>query len=149
MTSDELMQLKALAEAATPGDWVANKEYANRWRIDVAPATYEPLAAVYGGVSDGACTQCGSNAVFMAAANPKTILALIAKVESLAADAERLDFVIEKGAFITWALRDSTIKQCQLMNQDEDEDFHYLSGDDKYFNTVRAAIDAAMAKEKA
>lgn len=60
-------------------------------------------------------------------------------------DAGRLDFVIENSGFIVWSLRDSTIKQCQLWTQDEDENHIILSGDERYFNTVRAAIDAAIA----
>jgi hypothetical protein len=144
MSNDELQQLKALAEAATP-NWFEDK-----WGA-LMVSEHEPMY-MRGATIAGAGSrveQAKKNTSFIAAANPAVILALIAKVESLEADAARLDFVIDKGAFITWSLRDSTIKQCQLMNQDEDEDFHYLSGDDKYFNTVRDAIDAAKAKEKA
>jgi len=34
--------------AHTRGPWVANQEFANRWRIDEVPAAYYPVAAVYG-----------------------------------------------------------------------------------------------------
>jgi hypothetical protein len=60
-------------------------------------------------------------------------------------DTERLDFVLSRMAFIVWTWRDSSIRQCQLLIQDEDENFEALSGPDKYFNTERDAIDAAIA----
>jgi hypothetical protein len=60
-------------------------------------------------------------------------------------DTARLDFVIKADAFLAWKVFDSTIKRCQLMTQDEDENFHVLSGpDDRYFATEREAIDAAI-----
>lgn len=145
MNNEDLQQLKALAIEATPGKWI--RLFGERTVYDRMEDGCRGNPIVRADQAYG--PKDSANLDFIAACSPSTILALIARIESLAADAERLDFVIEKGAFITWSLRDSTIKQCQLMNQDEDEDFHHLSGDEKYFNTVRGAIDAAIAKEKA
>lgn len=60
-------------------------------------------------------------------------------------DELRLDFMLEKSAFIVWSNRDGSIRQCQLMSQDEDEVYTVLSGMDRYFNIDRQAIDAAIA----
>ena len=64
-----------------------------------------------------------------------------AEVRKQALDSERLDFVLEKQAFISQI--DATM--CQLMTQDEDEDFIALSGEGEAFRTPREAIDAARA----
>ena len=61
-------------------------------------------------------------------------------------DAERLDWLIERQAWIQWTVRDGSIRQCQVYDQDEDEEYHILSGDARYFDTPRAALDAAIAK---
>ncbi|WP_223275124.1 hypothetical protein [Delftia tsuruhatensis] len=66
-----------------------------------------------------------------------------------AADSARLDFVLQKDAFIVWTDRDDTIRQCQLMTQDEDEHYHVISGEHRFFNTPRQAIDAAIAAQAA
>ena len=60
-------------------------------------------------------------------------------------DTERLDWLIAQQAWIQWTMRDGSILQCQVYDQDEDENYHILSGDDRYFNTPREAIDAAMS----
>jgi len=60
-------------------------------------------------------------------------------------DTERLDWLIEQQAWIQWTVRDGSIRQCQVFDQDEDENYHILSGEDRYFNTPREAIDAARA----
>ena len=59
-------------------------------------------------------------------------------------DTERLDFVMREGAFIVWSVRDGTIRQCQLWAQNEDEEYVYLSGEHRFFDSERAAIDAAV-----
>lgn len=60
-------------------------------------------------------------------------------------DAERLDFMIEQQAWVQWTVRDGSIRQCQVYTQDEDENYHILSGEDRFFSTPREAIDAAIA----
>lgn len=87
----DIKKLKEAAEKATPGPWHATKEFANRQRIDAEPATYDPLAAVYGGVSDAACNQTDNNAAFIAAANPAAVLVLIASYERLVEALKQLD----------------------------------------------------------
>jgi hypothetical protein len=65
-------------------------------------------------------------------------------VDSL--DTERLDFVIENSAFLVWRERDGSIVQCQLYKGDDDENVWPICGDERYFNSPREAIDAAIAK---
>lgn len=65
-----------------------------------------------------------------------------------ARDTERLDYVLSNSAFTVWRVRDRSIKQVQLYTQDEDEEYHILSGAERYFNTERDAIDAAMSASK-
>jgi hypothetical protein len=60
-----------------------------------------------------------------------------------AKDAARLDFVLDNDAFICM-IADGMY---QLMNQDEDEEFHVISGSGEAFKTKRAAIDAAIAAQ--
>lgn len=76
MTNEDLQQLKALAEAATPGPWIIEEglpqdEAWCEWH-NVGPFS------LMGDKAD-------ADDKFIAAANPAAILALIAKVESLAA----------------------------------------------------------------
>ena len=59
-------------------------------------------------------------------------------------DAGRLDFMIRECAWIVWTKRDGSIRQCQLWTQDSDELIHIVSGESRFFNTARDAIDAAM-----
>ena len=63
-------------------------------------------------------------------------------------DVQRLDWMLEKSAFMVWTKRDGSILQCQAYTQDEDEEYHVLSGEHRYFNTPREAIDAARGQEK-
>lgn len=79
-------------------------------------------------------------------ADAKLIAELRAALEAAAADTERLDFLIDRQAWVQWVMRDGSIRQCQVYDQDEDENYHILSGDDRYFNTPRAAIDAAISQ---
>lgn len=75
-------------------------------------------------------------------------LLLDQNVEGKLTDTERLDFLIENQAWVQWTTRDGSITQCQVWDQDPDEEYHILSGDDRYFNTPREAIDAAIAFSK-
>lgn len=167
ITNEELARLKALAEAATPGPWDHDEEL-TPWRIDggeVVGGDGTGRSVVYTDydwhVKVGEESDTGSaiyestgepativehvrkvDAAFMAAANPATILALIAKVESLAADAERLDFMMRMG--FTSAGRYSGMVQVVWM--DDILDRHLTNGKD-----IRDALDKciSMAKEKA
>lgn len=62
-----------------------------------------------------------------------------------ARDAARLDFLIEREAFVTASKTriDPTLKY-QCWSRDEDEDYRYLSGEHEHFDTAREAIDAAI-----
>lgn len=61
-----------------------------------------------------------------------------------AKETARLDFMLKKEAFLVWTLRDGSINQCQLYTQTGDEEYIVLSGEDRYFNLPREAVDAAM-----
>lgn len=61
-------------------------------------------------------------------------------------DAERLDFVLSNSAFILRTKADSGVMTYQLETQDEDENYVMLSGEDRFFPTPRAAIDAAIER---
>ena len=78
-------------------------------------------------------------AQFYAAANPATIIALVAKVESLAADTQRLDLMIRHGSS-----NGQFIWIEQKSNFIDPRGRIAGIGDDQ-----RSALDAAMAKEKA
>jgi hypothetical protein len=84
-----------------------------------------------------------TTAVITDAAEAETNLRSLA--EALAVDAERLDWLIAQQAWIQWTVRDGSIRQCQVYDQDEDENYLILSGADRYFNTPREAIDAAIS----
>ena len=120
MSNEELQQLKALAEAATPGPWERDTirsegEYGTDDDGGYGFDTYEVtdntgLCIVDCLNNDNGCVEVGHdghawdevakhNTAYIAAANPAAILALIAKVESLEADAARLDFVEECANF--------------------------------------------------
>lgn len=83
--------------------------------------------------------------------------AMIARIRELEAELERasqpgggddtarLDFMIEQQCWIQWTNRDGSILQCQVYHQNEDEEYFVLSGEDRYFNTPREALDAARA----
>ncbi|HDR9048806.1 TPA: hypothetical protein QDA94_003039 [Burkholderia vietnamiensis] len=73
---------------------------------------------------------------------------LLAELEAAAADTARLEFLIDQQVWVQWTVRDGSIRQCQVYDQDEDENYHILSGDDRYFNTPRDAIDAALAQRQ-
>lgn len=67
------------------------------------------------------------------------------EIVALRKDVERLDYVILNTSWIEWREFDSTFTRCQLMTQDEDENYIVLSGpEDRFFATSREAIDAAM-----
>lgn len=110
ITNEELQQLKAAALAATPGPWDFDTAE-TPFRIaggEVVGGDELPYGDVYTTreyeTPDGPeCLIIASeigvdNGRYLRAANPATILALIAKVESLAADAERWKSALHKKA---------------------------------------------------
>lgn len=60
-------------------------------------------------------------------------------------DAERLDWMSSCEAWIGWT-RDNEL--CRAFRRDEDGDVYPVCGWDKFFDTARDAIDAAMEKGK-
>lgn len=79
--------LEVLAKAATPGPWC------DRGFGSIQPESGGSLVAVT--VTKGGCLpDYVENSAFVAAANPASILALIAEVRALRADAERYRWAI-------------------------------------------------------
>lgn len=70
-------------------------------------------------------------------------LALEAEVRGLREESARLDFMLANDAFTVRRNRDGSILQYQLMTQDEDENYHVLHDEHRFYNTEREAIDAA------
>lgn len=69
---------------------------------------------------------------------------VLAQPPSLMKDSQRLKFVMSKRAFLNTTVTDAGVTVYQLWNQDEDENFHTLSGDARFFPNYRDAIDAAI-----
>jgi hypothetical protein len=135
--NNDLQQLKALAAAAAPGPWTwddkvwdYDPEHQSPWLIDANEA---PIIM-------GRMKCCEADALFIASSSPDTILALIARIESLAADAERKDSVLEQARE---ALK-RFLSYGRVFR-------HHLNSTDPYDDAEQAieAIDAAIAKEKA
>lgn len=136
ITNEELARLKELAEAATPGPWEATRQ-----TDDECNFIGYFIEAGDKAISDDATAPDHADALHIAAANPAAILALIAKVESLAADAER------------WKKFERALRNGHIPGAAHGKRFKIIetcamSGDEKEFNDLIGAIDA-MAKEKA
>ena len=78
----------------------------------------------------------------------KTLNAALANAERAEPDTQRLDFMFLYDAFLSRTKTDADTIAYQLLAQDEDEDYVVLSGEDKFFPTGRAAVDAAREKAK-
>jgi len=63
-------------------------------------------------------------------------------------DTDRLDFMLANDAFTVRCNRDGSILQYQLMTQDEDENYHVLHDEHRFYNGEREAIDAAIGAAK-
>lgn len=74
--------------------------------------------------------------------------AALANAERVEPDTQRLDFMFLYDAFLSRTKTDADTIAYQLLAQDEDEDYVVLSGEDKFFPTGRAAVDAAREKAK-
>lgn len=83
MTNDELHTLKALAEAATPGPWEAGNDIGEGEVYGV-----DGYAVVGAAAQAWTRREVDANARFIAAANPQTVLALVAEVERLREEAQ-------------------------------------------------------------
>jgi len=106
MTPAELLELRALAEAATPGPWDCDS--VDIWNLTDAGQGFEPGRYVDSiDIVSGRCEECGtyqgvkrdSDAAFIAAAR-SAVPALLDRVEALEAEAVKLRAVYE--AAKTW-----------------------------------------------
>jgi hypothetical protein len=104
--NNDLQQLKALAMAATPGPWYVQYGDDERYQCMTAISATNSRSHNMGMFGEEALIavtfhqsyppvnlagdDCGDNdSAYIAAASPDVVLALIARIESLAADAER------------------------------------------------------------
>ncbi|RWU21295.1 hypothetical protein DM813_19095 [Pseudomonas alkylphenolica] len=86
MIIDRVM-LKALAEAATPGEWVTDGEYVNEHgNVLYAYVAHEKggrIAEAFANCLVKTDEQCRANAAYIAAASPVVVLALLAEIDRL------------------------------------------------------------------
>lgn len=89
MDTNKMRDLKALAEAATQGQWMTDGEYVNEHgNVLFAYVAHENsgrIAEAFVNCLVKTTEQCRANAAFIAAANPSTVLGLLAKIECLEA----------------------------------------------------------------
>lgn len=80
-------KLKALAEAATAGQWVTEGEYVNEHgNVLYAYVAHENsgmIAEAFANCRVKTDEECRANAAFIAGANPANVLALLAEIEAL------------------------------------------------------------------
>jgi hypothetical protein len=94
--SDDLKELKRLAEAATPGPW-RKSNHANSPRV-YAPETDDRLGIEIQIRGNGNRDDNRKNANFIAATNPAAILKLLAELEQAKADAALLRGILKSCA---------------------------------------------------
>lgn len=135
-----------VTQSATNAFGKQGRDYSNSYHVTSEPLYTTPASAP----SDGAA---GSPRVIREefdGAGKVTFLSYKLCTCDGAADArdsERLEFVLGRQAFIMTIPESKTGRpeMYQLMEQDEDEDFHVISGEGEAFRTKREAIDAAIA----
>lgn len=130
MENDKLLKLKDLASSATNGPWM--RLFGERTIYDRMEDGCRGNSIVRADTAFSA--QDAVNLDFIAAANPSTILALIAKVEALEADAERYQW-----------LRHGDNDELVFQRGPVDMSYVYLPRNCK----LDEMIDACRAKEKA
>lgn len=111
-----------------------------------------PPAVQGNGIGDNwlECTECGASTRLRedGAGSEKDWNRRAARATANHRDTERLDFLIDQRVWVQWTLRDGSIRQCQVYDQNEDEEYIVVSGENRYFNTPREAIDAAIASPR-
>lgn len=122
---DNLTELKRLAEAATQGPWSYDGSYVCPARVEKGTTYVETWRSV------ADCAQ-PENTKFIAAANPATVLALIAENEALRKDSERYRWLRD---------RSESIHQFYLSTP------IWFTGVKFSKENVDSTIDAAMGKE--
>lgn len=123
MSELNIPDLKAAALAATPGPWNIVERPAYNETCITHPDTTPGAASL--NIAKVTVRQCWK------------------EQQDAAKDAELLDFVLEKDAFLSRVMADSGSMTYQLMTQDADENYVVLSGEDQFYPSPRAAIAAA------
>lgn len=145
----DIDHLEALAKAAPQGKWEIWTS--NSWRRIYADQGREKVRVIEPTTQHDRWPDLAFGPgveAWMEGFTPEVALALIAEVRALREESARLDFMLANDAFTVRCNRDGSILQYQLMTQDEDENYHVLHDEHRFYNTERDAIDAAR-KEKA
>lgn len=136
----DIDEIETLARLATPGPWAIDSDSVNKYdRLYVAKGSTGDLQGrvleVFANCLVTSDEERYVNAAFIAAANPATILALIAEVRALRADAERYRWLRQQPNDTTAPRID--VVQWQEMDESANEG-HGLRLDE-----LDATIDAA------
>lgn len=111
----DVSELRALAEAATPGPWDTRAERMRPRAIVVAGTEQVADAAEHVHWTDA---QCERNAAFIAAANPSAILSLLDRLAALEAETKRLRQGIEAEAHETCESADGFMRASVVAVED-------------------------------
>lgn len=150
----DLEKLKAFAEAATPGPWYHCQPYltvppertihgyVEGCRVDFVSTTNAPVhKQIIISMPGREISTKSNDMAFIAAANPSTVLELIAEIERLRKDSQRLDWLQEQAEI-----------GCVTMCFEIDGGFHVTldpAGDEqkaaREVDTVRDGIDKLMS----
>lgn len=90
MTSDQIKELRRLAEVATPGPWVHRNNDGSIGSVDAVSGPMVAQTQAMRTPGEQCNKERNANAAFIAAANPTAILSLIARIEALEQDAKHL-----------------------------------------------------------
>lgn len=115
----DLDKLEQVARDATPGPWVATKEFANRWGVSPSPEDYYPVASVYG---QGDLANIEANAAYISAANPAVVLEIVRRLR--AAEAENAELRTRPSGEQIGIIAVKLIRE----NATDDSDDEFLAG---------------------
>lgn len=144
ITDELIAELEELAIKATPGPWQHvegddNPDASWAMQFPVVTSEAQEIIGTEGFYSDKQIDE--ANAAFVAAANPATILALLAERAELKRDAERLNYMIHEQCVIESMNGASAPVVHRLYWR------HLGEGQTEWYPSEREAIDAAMQSE--
>ncbi|WP_054912163.1 ead/Ea22-like family protein [Pseudomonas sp. NBRC 111127] len=114
-------KLRALAQAATGGQWVTEGEHINQHghllHVYVAHENSGMIAQAFANCRVKTDAECRANAAFIASANPANILALLAEIERLHEHKQHLVDLREAHGFDCWAAALVEIDRVRAANE--------------------------------
>lgn len=133
----DLDELEALAKAATPGPWndrgTSIDDFGREYEASLS-FEWTPNGIGDPGLNDNFL----NDAAFIAAANPTTLLALIARVRAAEGDKRRMDWLVSQDVDVRTPLVYGSRKLFAAQAVGD------LDADDAYRTTLRDQIDAAL-----